>query len=187
VATFSFKKEKNIVPSKGNNYTALYWWLDTADFSHSLKVRSGYCIENYIRDLVVSSPLNYSLLGTGRLKISNNKNKQADCLFGTKNSLGVITSVFYREIKANVNLDTEKDIANKEKILEISKTLTNFYPGISINPGLLCPSHLDSTPSKNIEGFNDFISLIGYDTITFSKYQNIGQILGKTIRSYYAV
>lgn len=169
--------KKDIVSIKGNNYTALYWWLRTNDLPHSDKIRSGNLIQGFIKGLVESSPLKAELIKDNMIKTPTSKKKEADVLF----KLNV--RIYYREIKTNTNLDSEKSPATLEKIAAIRDGLKNLYPNIDIDEGFLCPAWLDSDPKKGIEGLNDFIALLGYDNLSFADFDNLGIALGSKIRA----
>ena len=57
--------------------------------------------------------------------------------------------VYYRELKANIELDTEKLPATIEKIKRITEHLEREYPGYKINAGCLCWSTYDSLDLAN--------------------------------------
>lgn len=136
----------------------------------------GHCIENVLRDLIV----NYTSLIDERSnyhqKMSQKKNqkgsKEADHLFvDEKNKI-----IYYAELKANPNLDTEK---TKATITKCSETLKNslykYYPGYTIKWCLLICRYIDyaSFPPEikkkfeeikdNIFGINDYFQMLSIE------------------------
>lgn len=61
----------------------------------------------------------------------NINNKQIDCIFKKDNT------IYYFEIKNNINLDTEKSKAVYNKVLEVDEYLKNLYPELKIISGIL--------------------------------------------------
>ena len=72
------------------------------------------------------------LLQCGVQKI-NEKKKDVDLLF--KNE--ITKTIYYRELKGNIELDTEKLPATITKCKEIENSLKSSYPGYAINCGIL--------------------------------------------------
>jgi len=136
-------------------------------------IQMGHCIENIIRELVV----NYTNLVDERshyhdlmMQKKNEKgSKEADHLFiDNENKV-----VYYAELKANPNLDTEKTKATITKCSETLKnSLQKFYPGFKIKWCLLICRYIDynSFPPEikkkfdeingNVFGINDYFKML---------------------------
>lgn len=139
-------------------------------------IQMGHCIENVLRDLVVNytnlkdERSNYSSLMSQR---KNEKgSKEADHLFiDTHKKI-----IYYAELKANPNLDTEKTKATIIKCSETLKnSLRNIYPGFRIKWCLLICRYIDYSRfppeikkkfeeiKNNVFGINDYFQMLGID------------------------
>lgn len=72
----------------------------------------------------------FELLNCG-IQIINNKKKDVDLLFKCGKT------IYYRELKANIELDTEKLPATIAKCKEIKEALKTIYPDYTIDCGIL--------------------------------------------------
>jgi hypothetical protein len=165
------KPKKNPV-RKGNNFTALYLWLGIPDGDASQKSTSGNMVEDFIKKLVMCSYKNPRLLTEKKIKTADGSKRQVDLQFLLNGTL------HYREIKGNVNLDTEKMKGTLIKIDAITIALNEKYQ--SVDAGILCPAWLDSgvKNTAHIEGFNDFIDLLGYTRLSVSYFDALGLRIG---------
>ena len=159
----------------------------------SMVIRFGRVFEKMIQEQVKSSP-RFSLGTNGVQKINGQKKKKdIDLLFVDE----VTKTVYYRELKANIDLDTEKLPATTDKIKLIEAHLRETYPSYSINSGILCMSvysetMLDVRLVKKVETYNkagipvDFASDI-FDTldvdISVDEYEAFGREAGGILRS----
>lgn len=167
--------KKEIVEIKGGNYTALYHWFGTADFTQQDKIKSGNLLASFITELVASTP-NCQVEDNKFVAISGKKSKETDLLFKILSAPHII---FYREIKGNANLDSEKSPANLEKIANITNALKTS--NLDVNSGFLVPPHLNS--HDDIEGLNAFLTLIGRDKISELEHKELGLALGAKVRT----
>lgn len=97
----------------------------------SINIKMGRFGEFMSKELVKRVDI-LELLQCGIQKI-NDKRKDVDLLF--KNEL--TKTIYYRELKANIELDTEKLPATISKCKEIENSLKTSYPDYSINCGVL--------------------------------------------------
>lgn len=97
----------------------------------SINIKCGRCGEFVTKELIRMNP-NFELMKCGIQKI-NNKNKDVDLIFKDENK----KIIYYRELKGNIQLDTEKLPATISKCNEIEKSLKSTYPDYSINCGIL--------------------------------------------------
>ena len=97
----------------------------------SINIKLGKFGEFLSKELI-NSASNLKMLQCGVQKI-NDKKKDVDLLF--KNE--VTKTIYYRELKGNIELDTEKLPATIEKCKEIELSLKTSYSDYSINCGIL--------------------------------------------------
>ena len=97
----------------------------------SINIKLGRLGEFMAKELINASP-NLELLACGIQNI-NEKNKDVDLIF--KDELNKI--IYYRELKANIELDTEKLPATINKCKEIEASLKTTYSNYTINCGIL--------------------------------------------------
>ncbi len=148
--------------------------------SHSDAVKLGYAVEDIIRDMVID--LNPDIKN---IKTNNSKGKkERDLLFENP----VTKQIFYAEVKSNLNLDTEKKIATREKCLLIQQELSLEYPEYQIHSYLLNTRYLtiDDIPfriknkysviKQNICGINDFFKYLNVN-MHFDNYDEYKEFL----------
>ena len=170
------KANKHATAASNGQWLSLYEWLDTADFSQSWKIKSGNYIQHFIKEGLVQGLSGISIIDLKSVSIKNGNNKEPDlCLEIMQNP-----TIHYREIKTNTNLDTEKRPATMEKITAITNALRLIYPKHRVISGLFCPCWLES--DGIVEGFNDFIGLVGYEPISITEHRQLGIDLGIKIR-----
>jgi hypothetical protein len=162
------------------NFSSLHGWLGL-NLPHGDNVKSGYLIEYYFRYLIEKSILDFELFNSKhdkKIKVkSSGKNKQIDLLFlNKKNNI-----LYYREIKTNIKLDTDKAPANSNKVNDVHLALQEKYPNYTINSCVLVPTKINILNKVKQEGFNDFLQKIGYSTLSIKEYENLGVILGQLI------
>ena len=97
----------------------------------SINIKLGKFGEFLSKELI-NSTSNLKMLQCGVQKI-NDKKKDVDLLF--KNE--VTKTIYYRELKGNIELDTEKLPATIEKCKEIELSLKTSYLDYSIDCGIL--------------------------------------------------
>lgn len=97
----------------------------------SISIKLGRFGEFLAKELIMLNP-NLELLQCGIQKI-NNKKKDVDLIF--KNEINKI--IYYRELKGNIELDTEKLPATISKCKEIETSLQTTYSDYNINCGIL--------------------------------------------------
>ena len=81
---------------------------------------------------MIKTNLKLELLTCG-IQVVNNKKKDIDLIF--KDEINKI--IYYRELKGNIKLDTEKLPATIEKCKEIEKSLEEKYKDYKIDCGIL--------------------------------------------------
>lgn len=137
----------------------------------SINIKFGYFGEILCKELIKSND-NFELLQCGIQKI-NNKNKDVDLIF--KNDKNKI--IYYRELKGNIELDTEKIIATINKCKEIELSLKTTYPDYIINSGILnwsvynrqilskslCHINKCERSGIKIDHFSDFLEIINVE------------------------
>jgi hypothetical protein len=97
----------------------------------SINIKLGRLGE-YISKELIKTNKNLELLTCGIQKI-NDKKKDVDLIF--KDEINKI--IYYRELKGNIELDTEKLPATISKCKEIETSLKNSYFDYTVNCGIL--------------------------------------------------
>jgi len=97
----------------------------------SINIKLGHLGEFIAKELILINP-NLELLTCGIQQI-NNRKKDIDLIF--KDNINNI--IYYRELKGNIELDTEKLPATINKCKEIEKSLKITYHNYDINIGIL--------------------------------------------------
>lgn len=97
----------------------------------SINIKLGKLGEYLSKELIKTND-DFELLLCG-VQLVNNKKKDIDLLFKDK----VNKIIYYRELKGNIELDTEKLPATIAKCKEIEASLQNTYSDYAINIGIL--------------------------------------------------
>jgi hypothetical protein len=154
----------------------------------SLNIKMGRFGEFLAKELI-NQNTNLELLTCGIQQI-NDKKKDIDLIFINKH----IKMIYYRELKGNINLDTEKLPATIDKCNIIHEHLKLKYPDYNINFGLLHwsvykrdlltdgLSNIKTFETKGIkiDHMGDFLQLIDiiWNEIDYYQYfKDIGQII----------
>ena len=153
----------NLKPRKGRDPSSLSYLIDK-NMSQSECIRLGIACEKIVSDIVkYHTPL-------VSIKKKNEKGKkEKDHLFEDRaNSI-----IYYAELKANINLDTEKSKSTYEKCLSIEKELAGEYKDHTIKWCLLSLRYLHSdnindcikkkyeTIKDNLFGINQYLEMLG--------------------------
>lgn len=175
VYLMSYKKNKT------KDYHSLSYLINKEyKLSQSDCIKLGIAVEKVLSDIILE--FNKDLVS---IKTKNCKNKkEKDHLFLNKTT----KQVFYSELKANLNLDTEKSIATYKKCLSIVKDLKKVYPGYTIHWCLLGLRYYErgliekkiiskySTIHKNVYGMNEYLCMldidITYDETSYRQFMN---------------
>ena len=156
----------------------------------SINIKMGKHGEFLAKELIKCNP-NLELLTCGVQKI-NKKNKDIDLIF--KDEINKI--IYYRELKGNIELDTEKLPATITKCKEIEESLKTTYTDYSINCGILNWSvynrEILTAGISNINSFEkegikidhmvDFLTLINITWIEedfYNYFREMGRIIKK--------
>lgn len=97
----------------------------------SINIKMGKFGEFITKELI-KNVCSLELLQCGVQKI-NEKKKDVDLLFKNEKT----KTIYYRELKGNIELDTEKLPATITKCKEIENSLKSSYPDYDINCGIL--------------------------------------------------
>lgn len=102
----------------------------------SLVIKLGRVCETILKKQIQDTK-GFSILPSGvQLLAGMEKKKDIDLLF-----LDVIRkTIYYRELKSNIELDTEKLPATSDKVKLLSKLLKKKYPDCTLDFGILCLS-----------------------------------------------
>ena len=119
----------------------------------SINIKLGRFGEFLAKELIKSND-SFELLDCG-VQMINNKMKDVDLIFMDK----IRKIIYYRELKGNIELDTEKIPATIAKCNDITMFLTNKYGGYNINCAILNWSIYDrqqlSAGLSNIKTFEN--------------------------------
>jgi len=103
----------------------------TRPSQQSISIKMGRFGEDLAKNLI-SSNKNLELLHCGVQDI-NGKNKDVDLIWRNK----ITGNIFYRELKANIELDTEKLPATVKKCKDIEENMKKIHPSSNIDSGIL--------------------------------------------------
>jgi hypothetical protein len=159
----------------------------------SINIKMGHFGEFISKELIKCNS-DLELLNCGIQKI-NNKKKDVDLIF--KNNK--IKTIYYRELKGNIELDTEKLPATINKCKKIEESLKIIYPDYIINCGILNWSVYNrktlsaglsniKTFEKNnikIDHMEDFLKIINIVWLE-SDYYNYFRTIGANIKRYFS-
>ena len=121
--------EKEITYTKAGSISYLLYGKKPSEQSINIKI--GHFGEFISKELIKLNS-NLKLLNCGIQKL-NNKNKDIDLIFEDKNK----NIIYYRELKGNIELDTEKIPATIMKCKEIELFLNEKYKNYIIDCGIL--------------------------------------------------
>tara|TARA_Y100001963_G_C6759172_1_gene438519 strand:- start:907 stop:1500 length:594 start_codon:yes stop_codon:yes gene_type:complete len=122
--------------------------------TQSLYIKIGRNFEKWFKFIVGDSGL--ELLPDGVVKnVIGGKSKDIDLIFKNEET----KAIYYRELKSNLELDTEKLPATYEKILKITEYLEREYKGYEVDSSVLHwsvfePSVLPRKYKSKIQQFN---------------------------------
>lgn len=123
----------------------------------SISVKFGKWGEKFFTRLVEITP-DFTMLPHGVLKGIGKDGKSKDVDFLFKDDMRKV--VYYRELKGNINLDTEKLPATYEKIDYLSKYIETTYPEYKLNHGCLNWSVWDGSEYGSHTGTKTFLTKI---------------------------
>ena len=158
----------------------------------SISIKLGHLGE-YISKELIKTKNELELLHCGVQKI-NNKKKDVDLIFKNIKT----KTIYYRELKGNIELDTEKLPATIDKCKEIEGSLKVTYPDFAINCAILNWSvynrQILSAGLSNIKSFenggikidhmSDFLEVI---SVTWSEHDFYGYFreIGNKVRVHF--
>lgn len=157
----------------------------------SINIKMGRFGE-FISKEIIKSNDNFELLNCG-IQSVNDKRKDIDLLFSTRTDISNNNKIiYYRELKGNIELDTEKIPATIDKCLIIQSFLQSKYKGYEINIGILNWSvynrniltkgigniRIFEKNNIKIDHFSDFLQIIGMEWSEddfYNYFKTIGQ------------
>ena len=151
------------INSKMRDPTSLSFLVDR-EMTQSQCIRLGIEIETTLRNFITQET------SFENIRPKNKKgNKERDHLFcDHENKI-----IYYAELKANINLDTEKSKSTYKKCLSIVEELKIEYPEYDVKWCLLALRYIDNTKipnnmkkryssiSENLFGINDYFKMLG--------------------------
>jgi hypothetical protein len=101
-----------------------------APSTQSLLIKFGRAFEAWFEEAVRLGDTNFTVMPSG---VWSEINKDLDLIFRDNEA----RTIYYRELKLNLNLDTEKIVSTYEKVGLITDFLRAKYPGYTIDSGVL--------------------------------------------------
>tara|TARA_R100001510_G_C7652026_1_gene209838 strand:- start:1259 stop:1867 length:609 start_codon:yes stop_codon:yes gene_type:complete len=184
-------KEKTKLTEPGS-LKYLFWGPEKSE--QSIVIQFGQSLQRMVIHEIEKNK-NFSMLQSGVQKlVGMKKKKDVDLLF-KNNKTNVI---YYRELKANIELDTEKLPATSDKVKLLSKHLKQTYPNHELDFGVLCLSIYEKDNIKqkkilnkikqfensgvNISFAKDIFDILSFKT-TDKEYYEYWRKIGKILRS----
>ncbi len=159
-------------------------WTGVYTLPQAVSIRFGTLFEEALNDLVERCTLFEAITNSraktyitpeGELTEVTKGNKDVDILFRND------STVYYRESKCNIELDSEKSKVTANKVNEVSARLQILYPDCKIDAALL---NMDWSGKRTnfhgvrIEYASEFISRLGIEDISEQDYLDIGKAIG---------
>ena len=155
----------NCTSNTNKDISSLSYLIDRT-MSQSECIKLGIGIENVLSDLIVKHT-NFK-----NIKLKNTKGKkETDHLFcDNENKI-----IYYSELKANINLDTEKSKSTINKCLSIVSDIQDTYPDYEIRWCLLALRYTDNncisqtlkkiyeSIGANLYGINEYLAILNID------------------------
>ena len=165
---------KCCVSDKKKDYNS-FSYLIKRNLSQSECIKIGYGMENVLRDIILKKNTNLK-----SIKPKNQKGKkEKDHLFINE----TLKTIYYAELKSNLNLDTEKCLSTYNKCLQILEELKTEYHEYKIKMYLIGLRYYktNSIPKQiekkylpirnNLLGVNEYLNELDID-ITFTNEEN---------------
>jgi hypothetical protein len=162
------KYVKECISNKSKDFNSLSSLVDM-NLSQSDCIKFGNGMEKILNDVIITK--NPQLKN---IKPINKKGKkERDHLF--KNE--IVKTIYYAEIKSNLNLDTEKCKSTSDKCLQIYEELRLEYPDYIIKMYLVGTRYYDKTIipkiiknkylsiEENVVGVNEYLTELGTNFI----------------------
>jgi len=159
-------------------------WTGVYTLPQSVSIVFGRLYEEAMNDLIMQSTVYQEITNSAEktfvtpdCKLTNvsKGNKDVDILFRKGNT------IYYRESKCNMLLDSEKSKATANKIKDISSRLQVLYPNCKIDAALL---NMDWAGKKttfhgiHIEYAGEFINRLNIENVSEQDYLDIGKAIG---------
>jgi hypothetical protein len=119
--------------SESNRDVDSFYYLVDRQISHSDTIKLGITVEKIFRDVINMNPNLTDIKEKNKINVS-----EKDHLFLDKTN----NKIYYAEVKGNLNLDTEKKYATRNKMEKIVKELKENYPGYTIQKYLFAPRYV---------------------------------------------
>lgn len=159
-------------------------WLQVNTLPQPVSIVFGRLYEESMNDLIEQS-VEYEVITnsfkktyiTPESKLTNvsKGNKDVDVLFRKGNV------IYYREVKCNLALDSEKSKVTAQKVTYISHRLQDLYPNCEIDSAILNMEWDGKKKNMHdipIEYAGEFINRLGIENISKQNYLNLGQQIG---------
>jgi hypothetical protein len=158
----------------------------------SISIKFGHFGEKLVEWIINVNP-HFELVPKCNINIKGKK-KEVDLLFKNNST----NTIYYRELKANIELDTEKLPATIKKCKDIEYQITQLYPNYTINSGILNWSvyereelssgltHIKTfeTHGVNIDHMKNFLEIVQFDW-SKKEYYDYFKTLGTIVRNHF--
>ena len=155
-------KEGIFNEDEASEYGSLkFLFSESGDISTSHSIKAGKRYEKWFAEIVKDNikSTGGSILPHGILPnlLKDGKNKDVDLLYDQGNG-----NIYYRELKGNINLDTEKLPATAEKVKAVTKRVQEMYPDKVVEGAVLFwgifdfEKDLNTTIKNKIKRFKDY-------------------------------
>ena len=171
--------------TKRSTTSPIKLWLGV-DINQSMVIQFGNRFEEALNAVLknisnveaVSDPkTKIYITSSGEITQKARGNKDVDILFKIGNT------VYYRECKCNLGLDSEKSLAPARKVERIARLLEGTYQGCQVDAALV---NMEWTGSRSdmrgvkIEYMNEFFGRLGA-SMTEGEYESLGKEIGRRI------
>lgn len=159
-------KKKIFNENTGAEYGSLkFLFSESGDISQSALIKAGRRYEEWFGEIIKDhiKSTGGSILPHGVLPnlLKDGKNKDVDLLYDGGNG-----TIYYRELKGNIELDTEKLLATAEKVKVVTKRLQEMHIDKVVEGTVLCWGIFDFEKDlKKIKGKVRSFKNYGVDVI----------------------
>jgi len=186
--TFKTRLVPGMVSAATKSSSPVKRWTGVYTIPQSVSIVFGTLFEEALNDLIerctsfeaiTNSKAKTYITSECKLTSVAKGNKDVDILFRNDNT------IFYRESKCNLLLDSEKSKATANKVIMIAERLRALYPNCKIDAALL---NMDWDGKKKdmhgvrIEYAGEFINRLELENISEQDYLDIGKAIGYDYR-----
>lgn len=159
-------------------------WLQVRNIPQAVSIVFGRVFEEGLNDLIEKSEYYEAITNSSdktfitpdcQLTTASKGNKDIDILFRRDNT------VFYREVKCNLLLDSEKSKSTANKVNLITSRLQKLYPACYIDSAILnmeWDGKKTDMHGVRVEYIGEFMNRLGVHDISKKEWLDIGKVIG---------